>query len=60
MKIIDLNGKEITVENLDLAILQSDDYRHYLHSDPAFKQIDERQQAYWEDVYQKLILLKTE
>ncbi len=60
MKVIDLNGKEITIENLDLAILQADDYRHYQHTDPAFKLMDERQQAYWEDVYQKLVLLKTE
>ncbi len=60
MKIIDIHGKEITVTDLDLAIMQADDYRHYRHADPAFKVFDERQQAYWEDVYQKLLRLNSE
>lgn len=59
MKIIDLNGKEIEVNNLPLAILQADDYRHYRHADPAFQSFDEKQQAYWGDVYQKLLALQT-
>jgi len=50
----------ITIENLDLAIMQADDYRHYQHADPSFKLLDEGLQAYWEDVYQKLLRLKTE
>ncbi|SDH29499.1 hypothetical protein [Mucilaginibacter gossypii] len=58
MKIIDIDGKEIAVTDLDLAIMQADDYRHYMHSDPTYKAFDERQQAYWEDVYQKLLALK--
>jgi hypothetical protein len=29
MKIIDLDGKEITITDLELAIMQADDYRHY-------------------------------
>ena len=33
MKIIDLKGKEITVTDLELAIMQADDYRHYRHTD---------------------------
>lgn len=28
MKIIDSDGKEITVTDLELAIIQADDYRH--------------------------------
>jgi hypothetical protein len=59
MEIIDLNGTEITVTDLDLAIMQADDYRHYGLSDPAQKAFMEKQQAYWEDVYQKLMALKT-
>ena len=58
MKIVDKNGKVITIENLDLALLQADDYRHYQHVDPSFKSFDEGLQAYWEDVYQKLLRLK--
>lgn len=57
MKIKDLGGKIITVENLQLALFQADDYRHYRHIDPGFAEFDARQQAYWEDVYQKLLTL---
>ncbi len=51
MKIIDLDGKEITVTDLELAIMQADDYRHYRYADLSFIELDERLQAYWEDVY---------
>lgn len=57
MKIIDLEGKEITVSDLELAIMQADDYRH---TDPSSKKLDEGLQAYWDDVYQKLLRLKDE
>ncbi|NHA02667.1 hypothetical protein G7092_02605 [Mucilaginibacter sp. HC2] len=60
MKIVDLNGKVIEVENLDLAFQQADAYRHYRHTDSAFARLDEELQTYWEDVYQKLLTLKTE
>lgn len=58
MKIIDLDGKLIEVENLDLAIMQVDDYRHMKHTDAAFADLDKNQQAYWNDVYQKLLKLR--
>ncbi|QHS55919.1 hypothetical protein GWR56_10380 [Mucilaginibacter sp. 14171R-50] len=60
MKIIDLKGKEIAVTDLELAIMQADDYRHYRHTDPSFKKLDEGLQGYWDDVYQKLLRLKDE
>ncbi|MES2060466.1 MAG: hypothetical protein V4456_01000 [Bacteroidota bacterium] len=60
MTITDQNGKIITIKNLELAILQADDYRHYRHVDPSFKSLDEGFQAYWEDVYQKLMELRIE
>lgn len=60
MKIIDSDGKDITIIDLELAIMQADDYRHYRHADPAFKKLDEGLQAYWEDVYQKLLGLRKE
>ena len=58
LKITDRNGFEIEIENLQLAIMQADDYRHYTHLDPKHRQADERQKAYWEDVYQKLLQLQ--
>ena len=56
MKIIDLNGKTIEVSNLELAIMQADDYRHYRFTDPAV--LHHPLYEYWEDVYQKLIALR--
>lgn len=58
MKLIDLDGKVIEVENLDLALLQADDYRHYRVTIPTRNDIN--RYAYWEDVYQKLLKLKIE
>lgn len=57
LKITDLNGIELEIENLQLAIMQVDDYRHYEHLDPQYQQANENQKAYWEDIYQKLIQL---
>ena len=54
MKIIDLDGREIEVTDLDLAIMQAVDYRYYRVSNPTTHQL--RLQSYWEDFYQKLLL----
>jgi hypothetical protein len=35
MKIIDLEGKEITITDLPLALMQADDYRHYRGEQPV-------------------------
>ncbi|AYL94387.1 hypothetical protein [Mucilaginibacter celer] len=58
MKIIDLDGREVKVTDLPLAILQADDYRHYRVNDPTEHQL--YLYKYWEDFYQKLVLLETE
>jgi hypothetical protein len=58
MTIIDLDGKEITVTDLQLAILQADDYRHYRVN--VLSEYQVYLYKYWEDVYQKLLLLDTE
>ncbi|RVT98438.1 hypothetical protein EOD41_16745 [Mucilaginibacter limnophilus] len=58
MKIIDINGLYLEIENLQLAIMQADDYRHYEHIDPLHRQADEKLKAYWEDIYQKLLQLQ--
>jgi hypothetical protein len=59
LTITDLNGFELEIDNLQLAIMQADDYRHYAHLNPKHHLADERLQTYWEDVYQKLLLLDT-
>jgi hypothetical protein len=58
MKITDLLGKEVEVNDLDLALMQADDYRHYRHSDPCFAVSDIYLAAYWEDMYHKLMQFK--
>ena len=46
MIVTDLDGKEIAVTDLTLALIQADDYRHYRVSDPSPHQSD---QASFED-----------
>jgi hypothetical protein len=60
MEITDRNGQVITIDDLQLALLQADDFRHYRHSDAAFAEKDELLATYWEDIYQKLLLLEQE
>ncbi|MFD2145749.1 MULTISPECIES: hypothetical protein [Mucilaginibacter] len=59
MKITDLNGFDLEIDNLQLAIMQADDYRYYAHLNPEHRLADERLQSYWEDIYQKLIQLQS-
>jgi hypothetical protein len=58
MAIIDMNGHEIEVTYLPLALMQADDYRHYRLDNPTL--MSQKLQAYWEDFYQKLLLLDRE
>jgi hypothetical protein len=60
MEIKDRNGQVIKVVDLQLALLQADDYRHYRHADPAYRENDAVLATYWEDIYQKLLLLEQE
>jgi hypothetical protein len=55
MTITDLDGREIEVTDLALALLQADDYRHYRVTNPTPMHL--RLQDYWEDFYQKLLAL---
>jgi len=57
MKITDLNGQEITVTDLKAAIAQAAAYKEYQH-EPPVPIADKRQQAYWTDIYNKLIQLQ--
>jgi len=58
MKIIDLDGREIEVTDLDLAIMQADGYRYYRVNEPTEMHL--HLYDYWEDFYQKLLLLDKE
>jgi len=55
--IYDLNGESVEVTDLNLALMQADDYRHYRLSGKRNLALAEKQQAYWEDLYQKLLKL---
>jgi hypothetical protein len=55
MKITDLDGREIAVSDLAMALLQADDYRHYRVKKPSPYQ--RHLYEYWEDFYQKLLIL---
>lgn len=57
MKITDLNGFDIEIDDLQLAIMQADDYRHIEPFSPDLVELAAKRRAYWEDVYQKLIQL---
>lgn len=41
VKVTHLNGFELEIVNLQLAIMQADDYRHYEHFEPQYQQLDE-------------------
>jgi len=58
MTIIDLNGFELEIEDLALAIMQADDYRHFEHINPDLAELTMKRKAYWEDIYQKLLKLQ--
>lgn len=57
-EIIDLHGKRIEIKDFQLAILQADDYRNYRLSGSRHETFNRKQQAYWEDVYCKLLSLQ--
>lgn len=58
MKIIDLNGLELQVTDLEKAIEQARDFKNLHHIPPLPS--DTNQQEYWKDVYEKLLKLKSE
>jgi hypothetical protein len=58
MKITDLEGREIEIADGMLALLQADDYRHYRLSGEENSALNEKMREYWEDFYQKLLLLE--
>jgi len=59
MKITDIRGKQIEVTDRKLAIAQADSFRHYSHERPARRKQDHHLKAYWQDFYEKLLLLQS-
>jgi hypothetical protein len=57
-EIIDLAGNQVIVEDLEAAIRQTDLFRNLYHDEAGFEKLDQRLNAYWEDFYQKLIVLR--
>lgn len=55
IQVEDKDGKTITVTNLPEALEQADSFRNYSHVDKAFEKFDQERQAYWQDLYEKLV-----
>lgn len=55
IQVEDKDGKNITVTNLPEALEQADSFRNYSHTDKAFEKFDQERQAYWQDLYEKLV-----
>jgi hypothetical protein len=58
LKVIDFSGRPIRVNDLESAIKEADRFRNQYDEDPRFEALDKRLREYWEDFYQKLILLR--
>lgn len=54
MKIVDLNGIEIEITDLNGAIAQAKLYKGFRHENRSFLALDDQLQAYWTDLYEKL------
>jgi len=55
IQIEDKNGENIEVLNLAEAIKQADYFRNFSHTDKLFEEFDRKRQAYWQDMYEKLM-----
>ncbi len=58
MYIIDSNGQRIEVRDVNTAIKQTELFVDFRHEDKEFKRLDEVLHAYWQDVLNKLEVLK--
>lgn len=60
MKIMDMNSCPIEVTDLEEAIRIAKRYTKYRHEDKRFSDFDNRQNAYWKDMHEKLIAIKND
>jgi hypothetical protein len=57
LQIVDLDANVISITDLNLALMQADDFRRYETNDPEQTAFFCKRQVYWEDFYQKLLAL---
>lgn len=57
IQVEDKNGKDIRVTNLTQAIEQAEYFRNFAHADKIFEKFDKERQAYWQDLYEKLVAI---
>jgi len=58
LRVIDFAGRPIRVNDLEAAIKEADSFRNQYDEDLRFEALDKRLREYWEDFYQKLIVLR--
>lgn len=59
MTIQDLNGHPIEITDLEDAIKQSGLFKDFTRADKSYSERDNRLQAYWTDMYNKLVKLNS-
>ena len=60
MKIIDINGCTVEINNLNDAIQITRRYKQYEHENKDFSELDKKRNQYWTDLYGKLLKIKSQ
>ena len=60
MIITDINGKELTVTDLNSALKQAKEFVNLQHTDEQFKKLDDNLKLYWRDIVEKLEVLQNQ
>ena len=60
MKIIDINGCTVEINNLNDAIQITKRYKQYEHENNGFSELDKKLNLYWTDIYEKLLKIKSQ
>ncbi|MEP7375700.1 MAG: hypothetical protein ABI675_20045 [Chitinophagaceae bacterium] len=55
--LIDINGFQITVTDIEAAIKQAKLFKGFKHDDPMYNDFDLERNHYWQDIYEKLLSL---
>lgn len=54
MHIFDMEGNQLIITNLELALKQAESFATYRHDDPQFAELDKTLNQYWCDILSKL------
>ena len=60
MKIIDINGCTVEINNLNDAIQIIRRYKQYEHENKGFSELDTKLNQYWADMFEKLLKIKSQ